>query len=75
FNPTTNISFSIAMDGNVKLSVYNILGQEVAQLVNGFLKAGVHKINFDASSLSTGTYFYKITANNYSEVKKLSLVK
>ncbi|MBL8017243.1 MAG: T9SS type A sorting domain-containing protein [Ignavibacteria bacterium] len=75
FNPETNISFSVPHPGSVKLAVFDLLGREVAVLVNEDLKAGVYKVNFNASVLSTGVYFYRIETNGFSEVKKMMLVK
>ncbi|MBN8544804.1 MAG: choice-of-anchor J domain-containing protein [Ignavibacteria bacterium] len=62
FNPSTKISFSLASDAKVTLSVFNVLGQEVATLVNGNISAGVHSVNFDASALVSGLYIAKINA-------------
>ncbi|MBK8660416.1 MAG: T9SS type A sorting domain-containing protein [Ignavibacteriales bacterium] len=67
FNPSTKISFSLATDAKVTLSVYNVLGQEVATLVNGTMSAGVHSVNFDASSLVSGLYIAKITATGAAQ--------
>ncbi|MBS1492618.1 MAG: choice-of-anchor J domain-containing protein [Bacteroidetes bacterium] len=75
FNPTTSISFAIPQNGFVTLKVYNMLGKEVATLVNGNLNAGQHNYNFNASNLASGVYFYKLEAGNFSEVKKMSLIK
>jgi photosystem II stability/assembly factor-like uncharacterized protein len=75
FNPTTNISFSIPKSGNVKLAVYNTIGQEVAVLVNGAVTAGQHEVTFNAASLSSGTYFYKLQTSNSIMVKKMMLLK
>ena len=75
FNPTTNIRFGIPESGFVKLSVYNIVGEEVAVLVNGNIEAGVHDITFDAGNLPSGPYFYKLQSENSVEVKKLLLTK
>ncbi|MCW8804362.1 MAG: T9SS type A sorting domain-containing protein, partial [Ignavibacteriaceae bacterium] len=75
FNPSTKISYSIPEDGLVKLAVYNLLGQEVATLVNAFQKADRYEINFNASSLSSGVYVYKIESPNYIASKKLVLMK
>jgi len=75
FNPTTTIQFSLPESGNVKLTVYNILGEQVAELVNENKEAGVHTINFNASELNSGLYIYKLTAGNFSDVKKLMVVK
>ncbi len=75
FNPATTIEFSLPVSGNVKLSVYNLLGQEVAVLVNEFFSGGNHKVKFNASGLSSGVYLYQIQAGEFSAVKKLMLVK
>lgn len=75
FNPVTVIKYSIPVDGQVNLIVYNMLGEKVATLVNQVQKAGRHEINFDASQLSSGVYFYKIEAGSFSSVKKMMLLK
>ncbi|MCF6270803.1 MAG: T9SS type A sorting domain-containing protein [Melioribacteraceae bacterium] len=75
FNPTTLINFSLPESGLVTLKVFNILGQEVAELVNDVKAAGSYKVSFDASGLTTGLYVYKIQANNYTATKKMMLVK
>ncbi len=75
FNPSTSIKFSLPESGNVKLAVYNLLGQEVKTLVTGFKAAGSYSINFDASSLSSGIYLYRIEANNFTQTRKMTLLK
>ena len=75
FNPYTVIQFSTPTAGYVNLVVFNILGEQVAELVNGFKESGVYKINFDASELNSGVYFYKLSTGNFSEVKKLMVIK
>jgi hypothetical protein len=75
FNPSTKISYSIPEDGFVKLAVYNLLGEEVATIVNSFQKADRYEVNFNASSLSSGVYVYKIESANYTSSKKLVLMK
>ncbi|MBZ0202510.1 MAG: T9SS type A sorting domain-containing protein [Ignavibacteria bacterium] len=75
FNPTTNINFSIPKSAYVKLVVYDMMGRVAAELVNGNYSAGTYKVDFEASKLSSGTYFYKITAGEFTSVKKMTLVK
>ncbi len=75
FNPSTVISYSIPKAGLVKIRVYNILGQLVKELVNEFQSAGNYKVNFDASSLSSGVYLYSINTNGFTNVKKMVLLK
>jgi hypothetical protein len=75
FNPKTNIEFDIAESQNVKISVYDILGVEKEILLNGYLNAGKHKIVFDGLNYSSGVYLYKIVTDNYSQTKKLLLLK
>ncbi|MCX6164954.1 MAG: T9SS type A sorting domain-containing protein, partial [Ignavibacteriae bacterium] len=71
FNPTTSIQFSIPKNGLVKLVVYDILGKEVSTLVNEVKTAGNYIIDFNASNLTSGIYFYKITSGEFSSVKKM----
>ncbi len=82
FNPSTNIKFSIPENGKVKtennfvvLKVYNLLGREVATLVNEHLEPGTYSVTFDGSELSSGVYYYKLTAGSYSETRKMVLIK
>jgi hypothetical protein len=76
FNPTTNISFTIPASGKTSLEVYNVLGQKVVTLVNNEkLSAGSYKYKFDATNLSSGIYFYKLQSKNYSQIKKMMLIK
>ena len=75
FNPSTVISYSLPKEGLVNIRIYNSLGQEVANLFNAVQRAGVHKINFDASYLSSGVYFYLFTSDNFSQAKKMILLK
>jgi len=75
FNPTTTISYYIPKSSNVTLKVYNILGSEVATLVNGFEKSGAKEIVFDASHLASGIYYYTIAAGEYRDTKKMVVVK
>jgi hypothetical protein len=75
FNPTTKIRFSIPQAGNVKLTVFNILGQEVKTLVNEEMAAGVHSIDFGASNLSSGIYIYRIETGSFVQTRKMTLMK
>jgi len=75
FNPTTTIKFSLGKNGYTTLKLYDILGNEVANIVNGVLETGPHEVNFDASMLPSGTYFYTITSGSFTETKKMMLLK
>jgi subtilisin family serine protease len=75
FNPTTNISFTLPLSENVQLSVYNVLGQRVATLVNGTMPAGTHTVNFNAANLASGVYIYSIRAGNFVQNRTMMLVK
>ncbi|MCW8803595.1 MAG: T9SS type A sorting domain-containing protein [Ignavibacteriaceae bacterium] len=75
FNPSTTINFSIAEASVVKIAVYNLLGQEVALLLDEFKEAGPHTITFDASSLTSGAYFYSIQTPLFKQTKKMLLAK
>jgi len=80
FNPSTMINFSLAADSKVSLTVFDVLGQEVANLISGNLAAGSHEINFNASNVNSGVYFYRIDATgvdgtNFTSVKKMILTK
>ncbi len=75
FNPSTKISFSIPKAGNVKLAVYDMIGNEVAMISNGELAAGNYTADFNASKLSSGVYFYKLITSDFTATKKMMLVK
>lgn len=77
FNPATIIKFAVPTKENVKISVFDILGREVAELLNTELNAGVHRVEFNTSqyNLSSGIYFYRVQAGNLLEVKKMILMK
>jgi hypothetical protein len=75
FNPTTSIKFSLPKAGIVKLAVYDILGNEVMTLQNGTMQAGNYILDFNTSNLSSGVYFYKLTADNFTDTKKMMLIK
>jgi hypothetical protein len=75
FNPATVIEFSIPTESKVGLKIYDLLGREIAELVNSELQPGLHKISFNGEKLSSGVYYYKLTAGEFSDIKKLILVK
>ncbi|MCW8811703.1 MAG: T9SS type A sorting domain-containing protein, partial [Ignavibacteriaceae bacterium] len=75
FNPSTTIEYIIPESGNVKLVVYNSIGEEVTTLVNNYKEAGNYKINFYAAGLPSGLYLYKLSAGNFSAVKKMVILK
>ena len=75
FNPYTNISFDLPVASHVNLKIYNVLGQEVTNLVNEFMEAGSHSVSWDAARYSSGVYFYRISAENFTETKKMMLLK
>jgi len=75
FNPTTNIEYSIAKAGRVELSVYNVLGQKIAQLVNQEKPAGKYRAVFSGQGLPSGIYFYRLTASGFAETRKFVLMK
>ena len=80
FNPTTEIRFSLPKSALVKLEVFNVLGQQVAILVDNYMGAGLHSVVWDGknssgSSVASGIYLYRLTAGDFTEVKKMSLLK
>lgn len=75
FNPITTIKFSLPEKMNVKISVYDVLGQKIKEIINETKEAGIYTINFDGIELSSGIYFYRIDAGKYSDVKKMILIK
>ena len=75
FNPTTHIRFNIPETANAKLTVFNVMGEEVATLVSGVMQAGGHTVSWNAASMPTGVYFYQLESGNFSQTKKLLLVK
>jgi hypothetical protein len=75
FNPTTTINYQLPENGFVTIKVYDMLGKEIATLVDGNKTAGYHNVTFDASRLTSGIYIYTITANNFVQSKKMLLMK
>ncbi len=75
FNPSTTISYNIPQDEIVTLKIFNIMGEEVATIHNSFQKAGAHSTKFDASSLTSGIYFYTLTTTDFTATRKMMLIK
>ena len=75
FNPTTTIKYSLPVKTNIKLSVYNSLGEIVAELYNGEKQEGYHEVKFNSSNLSSGIYFYRIESEQFNATKKMILLK
>lgn len=75
FNPSTQITFNLSKAGNVSLKVFDVLGREVANLINSELASGSHTVNFDASDLASGLYVYRLEAGNMSATRKMMLMK
>ncbi len=75
FNPTTVIEFVLPTADNVSLKIYDVLGREVATLLNERRNAGVHRVSFNATNLSSGTYFYRLQSGKFTQTRKMILVK
>ena len=75
FNPTTTIMFDLVEAGNVEITVFDVMGKEVARLVNGQMGQGRHTISFDAQNLPAGMYLYRMTAGSFSATHKMLLIK
>lgn len=75
FNPSTSIKYSIPADGNVKLRIFNSVGEEITTLVNEFKGAGNYEITFNARDLASGVYFYRLETDNFNSIKKMILLK
>jgi hypothetical protein len=75
FNPSTEIAFDLAKNSHVTLTVFNVLGQQVSTLIDRDMEAGSHTIQWDASSVSSGVYFYRIQAGDFNATKKMMLLK
>ena len=75
FNPSTNLEFGILKLGNVTLKIYDMLGKEVAVIVNEKLTPGIYKYVFDGSNFASGVYLYRIQSNEFTETKSMILIK
>mgnify|MGYP000297032669 CR=1 FL=1 len=75
FNPTTKISYKIQKEGTVSLSVYNLVGQEVAMLVYEKQSPGNYEVEFNATDLTSGVYLYKLQINGFTSVKRMTVIK
>ena len=75
FNPSTKINFGLKKAGNVEVTIYNILGNKIATLLNGFKSAGNHSVIFDAAKFSSGVYLYRIVTNEFVQTRKMILEK
>jgi hypothetical protein len=75
FNPSTTIAFSLPHAANASLKVFDMLGREVATLVNGYAASGLHEVQFDATNLASGVYVYRFSSGNFTTVKKMTVVK
>ena len=75
FNPSTEILFDLPEDATVSLVVYDVLGREVARLVQEELRAGTHRARFDAQGLPSGIYFYRIQAGDFAQTRCMTLLK
>jgi hypothetical protein len=75
FNPSTQIGFNLSEAGDVKLDIYNIMGQKVVTLVDSYLPNGAHEVVWNASSVASGVYFYRLSAGGVVETRRMVLLK
>ena len=75
FNPSTTISYTVPEKGNISVEIFNVAGQKIKTLVNGYMSAGEHSIRWDASGCSAGVYFYKVKAGKFERTMKMTLVR
>ena len=75
FNPTTTLTYQISKAGMVTIKIYDMLGREIETLLNGEKNPGKYEVKFDASDLVSGLYFYRIIANNFTDTKKMLLLR
>jgi hypothetical protein len=75
FNPTTTMTLTMPVSGEMQVDVYNLLGQSVASLTSGYKDAGIYNLTWDASDVSSGMYFVKAQASGFTKTQKLMLIK
>lgn len=75
FNSSTKIRFTLPEQSNVKLEIYNVLGERVSLVINDERIAGYYEVNFDADKLTSGVYFYRLITDKFTDVKKMLFVK
>jgi len=75
FNPSTSISFNLPESGKVILKIYNIMGEEIKTLVEGYREAGIYTVNFNPKELASGMYLYRLSSNGFTEIKKMLFMK
>jgi flagellar hook assembly protein FlgD len=75
FNPSTTINFSLPKQTQLKITVYNMLGEQIKTIANGSYEAGYHKVVMDAANLPSGTYIYRLESSDFVQVKKMILLK
>ena len=75
FNPSTTIQFSLPKQTQLKINIYNMLGEQVATIAEGMYESGYHKVTFNASTLPSGTYVYRLESSDFVQVKKMILIK
>ncbi|MBK7105998.1 MAG: T9SS type A sorting domain-containing protein [Ignavibacteriae bacterium] len=75
FNPTTTISYQIPINKHVTIKVYDVLGREIATLIDEYKQAGIYKLEFNASQLVSGVYFYKLRAGSFVQTKKMIIMR
>jgi hypothetical protein len=75
FNPVTHIRYGLPKTSDVKIEIYNIIGQKIKTLLDKPMEAGYHQVEFNSQNLSSGIYFYRIEAGEFQDVKKMILIK
>jgi hypothetical protein len=75
FNPSTVIRFDVLKAGNVKITVYDVLGKQAVVLLNNYMRTGTYEVSFTSYTLSSGIYFYEMSAGDFRDVKKMLLIK